>query len=556
MFSCNDSVVRCQDSHVVIREGRFPTLRCVTLSLCLTVGVIGFLSAAEPQPKVLIIGIDGLRPDALAAASTPHLDTLINEGAFSDKAQTGEVTKSAPGWASMLTGVWAHKHGIESNDFSLKWNLRRYPTLITRLTRLRPKAVTVSLAAWVGGNLFLSDDADFRVKNRSYKLTDDQVAGNAVRLLGEIDPELICLHFDGVDAAGHRFGFDPTQPKYLEAAERVDGLIGRVLDALRKRQNYAQEDWLILSVSDHGGQGKRHGPNTPECRTIFFLAHGRSVRQGPIVPAPRIVDVAATALVHLGIQPHPRWKLDGRPVALKPDRLKKAKLPDAVGDKVARSSRKNVDDHRPATVVKKGYTSDFSYRGPSADPRDGWTASTAKWSYAQGRDGIPGHIQPYGYEEKPVFVSTRINPYFTGDLVATHGSQRLRVTAYYWDTTSGNNTNNLMIRILAKTQSGKNVTRWQREIPGTIDLVYDREKSYDYAQVNFGLLNATWPDATALKSGWTFEDVAGTHISFSEALHHVDTFSLSTNGASADNADVGYYDDITIEPVESQNTQE
>jgi predicted AlkP superfamily pyrophosphatase or phosphodiesterase len=36
--------------------------------------------AVEPTPKVLIIGIDGCRPDALKAATAPNLDALIEAG--------------------------------------------------------------------------------------------------------------------------------------------------------------------------------------------------------------------------------------------------------------------------------------------------------------------------------------------------------------------------------------------------------------------------------------------------------------------------------------------
>jgi predicted AlkP superfamily pyrophosphatase or phosphodiesterase len=56
-------------------------------------------------PNVLILGIDGVRPDRLAAASTSVLDSLAAHGAFSDAATTRAPTVSGPGWSSMLIGV-------------------------------------------------------------------------------------------------------------------------------------------------------------------------------------------------------------------------------------------------------------------------------------------------------------------------------------------------------------------------------------------------------------------------------------------------------------------
>ncbi len=104
---------------------------------------------AEPARarKVLIVGIDGCRPDALKAARAPHLHGLIREGAFSDQAQTGDVTVSGPGWASMLTGVWRQKHGVRDNRFE-GHNLKEFPHFFRRLKQALPRASTVSVVHW------------------------------------------------------------------------------------------------------------------------------------------------------------------------------------------------------------------------------------------------------------------------------------------------------------------------------------------------------------------------------------------------------------------------
>jgi len=104
-------------------------------------------AAAPKVQKVLLIGIDGVRPDALKLAHTPYLDGLIRNGAFAYDTQIlGERyllndTVSAPGWASILTGVWADKHGVHHSTFRGA-NLGRYPTFLERLKRARPHART------------------------------------------------------------------------------------------------------------------------------------------------------------------------------------------------------------------------------------------------------------------------------------------------------------------------------------------------------------------------------------------------------------------------------
>ena len=106
------------------------------------------LLAAEPvedraHKRVLIIGMDGTRPDALLKARTPAFDRLIREGAFTDQAlilgkrYQKNDTISGPGWSSILTGVWADKHGVHGNNFKGK-NYELFPHFFKRLKRERP----------------------------------------------------------------------------------------------------------------------------------------------------------------------------------------------------------------------------------------------------------------------------------------------------------------------------------------------------------------------------------------------------------------------------------
>lgn len=55
----------------------------------------------------------------------------------------------------------------------------------------------------------------------------------------------------------------------------------------------------------------------PEIRTGFILLHGPSVQKGAIEGRTNNVDVAATALHHLGVPLKPEWSLDGRVIGLK-----------------------------------------------------------------------------------------------------------------------------------------------------------------------------------------------------------------------------------------------
>ena len=71
----------------------------------------------EAQKKLLFIGWDGVRSDALIAANTPNLDSLFGQAIYSFNVDRGPYTVSTPGWSSILHGVWPSKHGLTENSF-------------------------------------------------------------------------------------------------------------------------------------------------------------------------------------------------------------------------------------------------------------------------------------------------------------------------------------------------------------------------------------------------------------------------------------------------------
>ena len=79
------------------------------LTLALSAALFG-LNAQMKERKVLFIGIDGLRSDALQAAATPHMDSLFQTGISTYDSWHLGVTSSGPSRSSMLTGVWLITH--------------------------------------------------------------------------------------------------------------------------------------------------------------------------------------------------------------------------------------------------------------------------------------------------------------------------------------------------------------------------------------------------------------------------------------------------------------
>jgi len=289
--------------------------------------------ATQPR-KVLVIGIDGTRSDALQAANTPNLDGLLPHAFYTFDSWHLDITVSGPSWSSIMTGVYHQKHGVTNNSYSGS-NYNEFPYFPTRAKEYKPNLYCVQIAEWAP----MSDDVYNDGWNLKLKVPDGQgtpTENAAVTQLANPNLDVLFVYFDAVDLAGHASGFNPSNPAYISAIENVDGHIGGVLNALYSRPNYANEDWLILITTDHGGIGTGHGGNTNQERRIWWIASGNNVTPRQLVNAPDPgsyqlsgvnqvlrrqspvqADIAVTALHHLlydlNFKPDTvaAWNLDG-----------------------------------------------------------------------------------------------------------------------------------------------------------------------------------------------------------------------------------------------------
>ena len=248
----------------------------------------------ERIERVVLIGLDGLSREGLAKAPTPYLDVLRLKGVFLDQSQGVMPSKSAPNWASILTGVGPSMHGIHSNQWWwFRWRrYLRYPTIFTALKRSTlGKAQTAAVHEWRHfGKLWDADDVDIARWARSPEATLAEVE----KLLNE-PPRLLVLHLLGIDNAGHDKGWQSSQ--YLEAVTRVDAQVGALVALLDAKG--LRESTLIVIASDHGGVGTKHGGDSPTERLTPVIFHGPTLKQGlRVKETTRNVDLHAT-LAHV-----------------------------------------------------------------------------------------------------------------------------------------------------------------------------------------------------------------------------------------------------------------
>ncbi len=106
-------------------------MRLIAVLLALVAG----LSAAE-RPNILLVLTDDHRWDALGSMGhtfleTPNLDRLAAEGA---RFENAFVTTSlcSPSRASIITGLYAHNHGVVDNYHPVRDDLLFFPQLLQK----------------------------------------------------------------------------------------------------------------------------------------------------------------------------------------------------------------------------------------------------------------------------------------------------------------------------------------------------------------------------------------------------------------------------------------
>ena len=233
---------------------------------------------AQTIKKVLLIGIDGCRADALELANTPTIDNLISNGVYSADALNNDITISGPGWSAILCGVWSNKHLSIDNSF-VGTDYTNYPPLFKRIEDFDANLHTVSICNWNPINDYIVQNyADYKLNVSS----DADVSSEASTYLTTNHPDIMFLHFDDVDHAGHAYGFSPNLSQYITAIEGVDALLTPIMQAIFQRPNYTNEDWLVLITSDHGGVGTSHGGTSIEHQNVVVIASGNNIAQNII----------------------------------------------------------------------------------------------------------------------------------------------------------------------------------------------------------------------------------------------------------------------------------
>jgi arylsulfatase A-like enzyme len=267
--------------------------------------------AQSVSRNVVLVSIDGLRPDAIARFDATNLQRLIREGSFTLHATTITPSKTLPSHTSMLTGEGPDRHQVLWNNVAGA----------KRDTIDLPNIFSVARASGYETAAFFSK-AKFEPLQRSGTLDYSQAPGglwgrwsgsrtvdDVARHLATAKPNVLFVHLSDPDAAGHRSGW--MSADYGRGVLKADAAVGRLI-ALAD-EAYGAGNYALIVTADHGGHDDNHGSEDPRDVTIPWIAWGKGVRPGALAtPVVRTMDTASTVLWLLGLTEPTDWA--GTPV--------------------------------------------------------------------------------------------------------------------------------------------------------------------------------------------------------------------------------------------------
>lgn len=286
----------CNDGFVAIVRKSSLILGCALAGLFFLTRCA--FSQEQPRTYVILLSVDGLRPDALTTLGekgAPNFYRLMKEGAFTLNARTDpDRTVTIPNHVCMITGrgVQGSKgHNFIDNrsvGLSIHANKGEYVTSVFDVVKDHGLS-TALFASKLKFKVFINSYADTSGPRRSsridhYSLTDleDEVTlGYLIKQLRDKPPVFSFVHFAQLDDAGHWAGWDLDQNSlYMMTVQQIDRNIGKILETI-DREPFLAGRTVIVLTSDHGGMGTDHDAVTKhENFRIPLLIWGKGVARG------------------------------------------------------------------------------------------------------------------------------------------------------------------------------------------------------------------------------------------------------------------------------------
>jgi len=251
--------------------------------------------------KVILISIDGMRPDGLQKCGNPYLKELEKSCAYKYKGSSVNPSVTFPCHFSMTHSVTPQRHGILTNTYVPQ--VRPIKGLFELIAE--NKGVSAFYYGWeplrdiaMPGTLKLAT----YINSYSNQSTDTVLTDVCIEQIEKYKPDFAFLYMvDTDEKGGHDNGWMTTE--YLSRISIAIDNVKRVIERFG-------EEYSVVIMADHGGHDRTHGTLMEEDMTVPFFFYGKDFTVGEMDREVSLLNIAPTIATLMGLEPDPEWEGD------------------------------------------------------------------------------------------------------------------------------------------------------------------------------------------------------------------------------------------------------
>lgn len=201
--------------------------------------------------KVLVVVVDGLRGNALTDLDPVNLRKISRNSLYSNTALgdfNNTVFTKEMGLANIFTGVTSLKHNV-TNDLSTV-KTAEYPTFFDHLKEADSGFESQAYTT----NAILKENLFKGVTDAQVLSTDTEVLSKTKETLAKENVQMVVANFSDIEKVGKANSFESDDANYRQAILDFDTQMAELITALESRENYKQENWLVVITSSVGGE--------------------------------------------------------------------------------------------------------------------------------------------------------------------------------------------------------------------------------------------------------------------------------------------------------------
>lgn len=255
--------------------------------------------------KVILILVDGLRPDLLLNCGNEYVKTLLETTAYSLNVRTVMPSVTLPCHMSLFHSVDPGRHGVTTNTFTpqvrpiagldrkIKDGGKRSAHFFTwEELRDLHRPDEVEKVDFINIHEYFQD-------KETGVLLDSVITDRALEYICHRKPDFNFIYLGLCDGAGHRDGW---------GSELQRMVIDNAVDSMKKVIETAPEEYDIIITADHGGHDRSHGTEMPEDMTIPLIIKSPLYPVGKMEKNISIMDIAPTITNILKVNPDKEWE--------------------------------------------------------------------------------------------------------------------------------------------------------------------------------------------------------------------------------------------------------